>query len=86
MIYQMRIFTVINPSSPSADHHHQMNREVDPEEMKDLDRVSEHLHICPRLLAGSHNLLYFLLEFSRPRLWQLRAQMKIQQLWIHKIA
>ena len=24
-------------------------------------------------------------DFSRPRLWQLRAQIKIQQPWIHKI-
>ena len=72
-------------------HHHQMDhqklkREVAPEEKNDLDRVSEYLHIHPRMPASSHILLYLLPEFSRPRLWQLKPKMKIQQLWIHKIA
>ena len=35
------------------DHNHQLNREVAPEEIKDLDRVSECLHIHPRMPASS---------------------------------
>ena len=73
MMYQMRILQLLIPHHHQLDHHHQLNREVAPEEMKDLDRVSEYLHIYPRMLASSHNLLYLLPEFSRPRLWQLRA-------------
>ena len=74
------------PHHHQLDHHHQLNREVAPEEKKDLDRVSEYLHFHLRMPASSRNLLYILLELSRFRLWQLRAQMKIQQLWINNIA
>ena len=77
-------FTAMNPHHHQVDHHHQLIREFAPEKMKDQDRVSECLHIHPRTPVNSHNLLYLLPEFSR--LWQLRAQMKIQQPWIHKMA
>ena len=40
--------------------------------------MSEYLHIHPRMLASSHNLLYLLPKLSRTR--QVRAQMKIQEL------
>ena len=74
MIYQMRILRLLIPHHHQLDHHYQLNREFAPEEMKDLYHVSEHLHIHLRMLASSHNLLYLLLEFSRPRLWQSRRR------------
>ena len=74
------------PRLHQLDHHHQLNREVAPEETKDPDRVSGYFHIHLRIPASSHNLLYLLRELSKPRLWQLGAQMKLQQPWIHKIA
>ena len=80
MMYQMRILRLLIP------HCHQLNKGIDPEDPKDLDHVCEYLHVHPRIPASSHNLLYLLPEFSRPRLWQLRAKMMMQQLWIHKIA
>ena len=87
MMYQMRISQQGIPHHHQLDHCHQLNREVaPPEETNDLDRVSEDLHIHPRMPASSHNLLYLLPEFRRPRPWQLRAQMKIQHTRIHKIA
>ena len=82
----MKILRLLITHNHQLDHHHQLNREVSPEEMKDLDRVRECLHIHPRMLESSHNLSYLLPELSRPRLWQIWAQMKIQQLLIHKIA
>ena len=84
MMYQMRTLQQLIPHHHQLDHHHQLNREVAPEEMKDLDRVSENLHIHPRMLASSNILLYLPPEFRTPR--QLWAEMKIQQLLIHKIA
>ena len=76
----MRILQLLMPHHHQLDHHHQLNREVGPEETKDPDHVSDYIHIHPRMLASSHNLLYFLPEFSNPR--QLRTKMKIQQPWI----
>ena len=38
------------------------------------------------LSSQQPQLVVPLQEFSRPSLWQLKAQMKIQQPWIHKIA
>ena len=84
MMYQMRTLQIWIPHHHQLDRHQQLNGEVPPEDKKDLDRVSECLHIHLRMPASSHNLLYLLAELSRPR--QLRAKMKIQQLWIHKIA
>ena len=77
-------FTIINPSSLSAGPPPSAEQKISPEETKDLDRVSEYLQIHPRMLASSLNLLFLFPKFSRSRLWQLRAQVKIQQLWIHK--
>ena len=84
MMYQMRILQLLTPHNHHLDHHNQLNRGSASEETKDLDRVSEDLHIHPRMPASSHNLLHLLQDFSRHR--QLRAKMKIQQLWIHEIA
>ena len=47
------------------DHHQKLNREVAPEEMKDLDRVSEYLHIHPGMPAISHDLLNLLPEVQQ---------------------
>ena len=85
-MHQMKTWQLWIPHHHQLDHHHQLNREVAPEETKDPDRVSEYLHIHLRMPDGRHTLLYLFPEFSRPRLWQLRAQTKIQQPWIHKIA
>ena len=86
MVFQTRILQLRILHHHQMDHHQKLKREVAPEEKNDLDRVSEYLHIHPRMPASSHNLVYLLPEFSRPRLRQLRAKMKIQQPWIHKIA
>ena len=71
-------FTDGNPSSPSAG--------PPPSAVCRGRSRREHLHMHHHMPASSHNLLYLPPEFSRPRLWQLRAQMKIQQPWIHKMA
>ena len=54
MMYQMRTLQLWIPHHYQLDHHHQLNREVTPEETKDLDRVREYLHIHPRMPASSH--------------------------------
>ena len=59
---------VVNPSSPSPDCRRQLNSEVGPEENRDPDRVSEHLHMYHLMPASSHNLLHLLLKFSRSRI------------------
>ena len=67
-----------------------LNREVAlkekkrQEEKKAPERVSEYLHIHLRMPSSSHHLRYLPPELSRYSHWQLRAQMKIQQPWIHK--
>ena len=70
-------FTDGNPSSPSAG--------PPPSAVCRGRSRREHLHMHHHMPVSSHNLLYLPPEFSRPRLWQLRAQMKIQQPWIHKM-
>ena len=44
-MYQMRTFQMWIPHHHQLTCHHQLDREVAPEEMRDPDRVSEHLHI-----------------------------------------
>ena len=68
MMYQMRILRLLIPHHHQLDHHHQLNREVAQEETRDLDLVSEHLHMCHHMRARSHNRLCLLLELSRSSL------------------
>ena len=63
MMFQMRTLQQLIPHHHQLDHHYQLNREVAPEDTKDLGVVSEYLHTQHR-----------------------QAQMKIEQLWISKIA
>ena len=59
-------------------------RRIAPEDTKDLDHVSEYIHVHPHMLVDNNSLLYlFLYEYSR--IWQLRLKTKIQQPWIHRI-
>ena len=76
-------FTAMNPSSPSAGpplSAEQRGRSRRDQRSRSRERVPPHSSFKSR----SNNLLYLLQEFSRPR--QLRAQMKIQHPWTHKIA
>ena len=45
MMYQMRTSQMWILRLHQLDHHHQLNREVAPDEPKDLDRMSVQLHI-----------------------------------------
>ena len=70
-------FTNVDSSPPSAgplSSAEQGNRSRRAERVRSRERVHP---------ASSNNLLCLLQQFSRTR--QLRAQMKIQQLWIYKI-
>ena len=50
-MHQMKTWQLWIPHHHQLDHHHQLNREVAPEETKDLDRVSEYLHIWIHKIA-----------------------------------
>ena len=50
---RMRISKLLTPYLHQLDHHNQLNRGIAPEDTKDLDRVSEYLHIHPRMQARS---------------------------------
>ena len=82
MTYQVRIVSIVDSSSPSAGP----PTSAAPEEPKDLDHVSECIHVHPYTLVNNNNnsVLYLLhKEYSRIR--QPRVKMKIQQPWIHRI-
>ena len=75
MRYQMRISRLRISHHHQLDYHHQLNKGIAPEDSKDLGHVSDHIHVHHRMLV--------IQEFSRIR--QLRAKMKIQQPWVHRI-
>ena len=76
---------VVNPSSPSPDCRRQLNSEVGPEENRDPDRVSEHLHMYHLMPASSLNLLHLLSESSRSVLRPFKVRMRNQQPWNHRV-
>ena len=77
-------FTITNPSLSSAGTPPSAEQRIAPEEPKDLDHVTENIHVHPHMLVNNNSLLYLLSgEYSRIR--QLRVKMKIQQPWFHRI-
>ena len=78
MRYQTWILRLLIPNR------HQLYRRIAPEEPKDLDHVTEYIHVHPHVRVHNNSLLYFLLQkYSRIR--QLRKMMQIQQPWMHRI-
>ena len=60
MIYQVRILQSLIPHHHQLDHYRHLNKGIAPEEPKDLDHVSESIHVHPRMLASNNNLLCLL--------------------------
>ena len=78
MRFQMRIVRLMIP------HNHQLNKGIGPEDPKDLDHVSEYIHVHAHTLVDN-SLLYLLLQ-EHSGIWQLRLKMNIQQpWWVHRI-
>ena len=53
-------FTITNPSLSSAGTPPSAEQRIAPEEPKDLDHVTENIHVHPHMLVNNNSLLYLL--------------------------
>ena len=56
--YQTRILRLLIPHRHQPDHYHQLNKGIAPEGPKDLDHVTEFIHVHPHVLVHNNSLLY----------------------------
>ena len=82
MRYQMKIFRLSLPHHHQPDHHLQLERRNRSRRFE-RSRPTEYIHVHLRMLVNNKSLLYLLQEYTGIR--QLRAKMKVQQPWVHRV-